>query len=275
MDKQRFANDLRERIRVIIFEADTPAGRLFDLVLLCCIVASILVVAAESVPTLHSRYLAVFLVIEWGFTVLFTLEYLLRIFSTPRPVRYMTSFFGVIDLLAILPVYLGLLFSGGHAFIVVRALRILRIFRILKLGHFLKESRQLKLALRASFNKISVFLLFVMILVTILGGIMYLVEGGVNKQFDSIPSSVYWAVVTLTTVGYGDITPITPLGKFLSALIMILGYAIIAVPTGIVTGELINQNRQSDAITTRTCKHCTREGHDADARFCKFCGTEL
>jgi voltage-gated potassium channel len=275
MDKQRFADGLRERIRVIIFEADTPAGRLFDLVLLCCIVASILVVAVESIPTYQQRYGDVLLAIEWGFTALFTLEYLLRLFSTPRPVRYMTSFFGVIDLLAILPAYLGILLSGGHGFMIVRALRILRIFRILKLGHFLKEGRQLMLALRASFTKISIFLLFILILVTILGGIMYLVEGGVNERFNSIPISIYWAIVTLTTVGYGDITPITPLGQFLSALVMILGYAIIAVPTGIVTGELINQSRQAAAITTRTCKHCTREGHDVDARFCKFCGTGL
>lgn len=274
MSKLPSSNDLRERIRTIIFEADTPAGRLFDLVLLGCILASIAVVIMESVPALHEKYGERFLTIEWIFTILFTIEYLLRIFSTPRPLRYMTSLFGIVDLMSILPAYLGLFFSGGQAFIVIRGLRILRIFRILKLGHLVKESSQLILALRASFNKIAIFLLFILILVTILGGLMYLVEGGSNAGFSSIPISIYWAIVTLTTVGYGDITPITPLGQLLSAMIMLLGYAIIAVPTGIVTGEMLQQHRHSP-ITTRVCKHCTREGHDPDARFCKYCGDAL
>jgi voltage-gated potassium channel len=267
----------RERLHEIIFEADTPAGRTFDIILLVLILLSIITVMLESSERWASRYGDIFTYLEWSFTILFTIEYFLRIYSVYRPRQYMTSFFGIIDLLAILPTYISYFFAGTQYLLVVRGLRLLRVFRIFKLGHFLKEGEIIMDALRASRAKIIVFLFFVSVLVIIIGSVMYLVEGTVNNPgFSSIPRAIYWAIVTLTTVGYGDITPQTDVGQFLSAIVMILGYAIIAVPTGIVTGEMIRKAGQSaEPLTTQACRFCGREGHDSNALYCKYCGERL
>lgn len=269
----------RERIHEIIFEAETPAGKAFDVILLLLILFSVLTVMLESSQTLADRYGQLFFILEWFFTIIFTIEYLLRLYSVYRPWAYATSFFGVIDLLAIIPTYLSLLVAGTQYFIVIRAIRLLRVFRIFKLGHFLTEGFVIVEALRASRAKIIVFLSFITILTIIIGSVMYVVEGAVNSSFSSIPRSVYWAVVTLTTVGYGDITPITDFGQFLSAVVMILGYAIIAVPTGIVTNELLSANLEKDRrarnVSTESCRSCGAEGHDRDAIHCKYCGDKL
>lgn len=264
----------REKLHEIIFEADTPTGKAFDIVLLVLIVLSILLVMLESIDTFQASHRRVLIIIEWVLTVIFTIEYILRLWAVYHPWKYARSFFGIIDLLAILPTYIAFFFGGAQAFLVIRALRLMRIFRILKLGHFLSEGQYIATALRASFTKITVFLFFISILVTILGAIMYLIEGGTNAGFSNIPSAIYWAIVTLTTVGYGDITPVTAVGKMLSALVMVLGYAIIAVPTGIVTGELIKQARET-RNNTQACRYCGQEGHDDDAQYCKYCGKLL
>ncbi len=277
-DKPFKRNSTREKLHEIIFEADTPAGKFFDVALLIIIAISILVVMLESMETVESKYYQLFFWMEWGLTIFFTIEYILRLYAVHRPIKYATSFFGVIDLLAILPTYLSLLLPGSQFFLIIRALRLFRIFRIFKLGHFLKEGNTIASALRASQAKITVFLTFVMLLVIIIGAIMYLVEGGANESFSSIPKSIYWAIVTLTTVGYGDIIPITGFGQFLSAAVMLLGYSIIAVPTGIVTGEMINAERNKDntlITNNQACRYCGREGHDNNARYCKFCGSIL
>ena len=267
-------NRLKERIHEVIFEADTFEGKTFDVILLICILISVLTVMLESVPEFGSRYANLFFYIEWGFTILFTIEYLLRLYSVYRPRQYALSFYGVIDFLAIVPTYLSIIISGSQYLLVIRGLRLLRVFRIFKLGHFLREGNIIQRALIASRAKITVFLTFVLLMVIIIGSVMYLVEGDQNQNFSSIPRSIYWAVVTLTTVGYGDITPITNLGQFLSAIVMILGYAIIAVPTGIVSAEMVaEQNRIS--TNRQACRYCGREGHDDNARFCKYCGEAL
>lgn len=264
----------REKLHEIIFEADTPIGKLFDIVLLALIVLSILLVMLESIDTFQASHRKILVIFEWILTVIFSIEYMLRLWAVYSPWKYARSFFGIIDLLAILPTYIAFFFGGAQAFLVIRALRLMRIFRILKLGHFLSEGQYIASAMRASLTKITVFLFFISILVTILGAIMYLIEGGTNSGFSNIPSSIYWAIVTLTTVGYGDITPITVVGKMLSAVVMVLGYAIIAVPTGIVTGELIKQARAT-RNNTQACRYCGQEGHDDDAQHCKYCGNLL
>ncbi len=265
---------LRDRIHEIIFEADTPAGKLFDVVLLVLIILSVLTVMLESSEDWSAQYSRIFFILEWIFTILFTIEYVLRLYSTRQPWSYATSFYGIIDLLAILPAFLSFFLAGTQYFVVVRVIRLLRVFRIFKLGIYLTEGDQLRKAIVASRNKITVFLFTVALLVIIIGSIMYLVEGGENDGFSSIPRAVYWAIVTLTTVGYGDITPRSDLGQFLSALVMILGYAIIAVPTGIVTSEMVKDGRKKE-VSTQACRFCSREGHDKDARYCKYCGSLL
>ncbi len=264
----------KEKIHEIIFEADTPMGKFFDIVLLILISASVLIVMLESVNYINVKYSELFFVLEWIFTIIFTLEYLLRLYSVYRPLRYATSFFGIVDLLAILPAYLSLFIAAGaQPLLVIRAFRLIRVFRIFKLGHFLNEGNTLLRALRASRVKISVFLMFVTLLVIIIGSVMYLVEGGEGSAFSSIPRSVYWAIVTLTTVGYGDITPTTEVGQFLSAVVMIMGYAIIAVPTGIVSAEMVKDTRL--AVSTQACRFCGAEGHSSDALYCRKCGELL
>jgi voltage-gated potassium channel len=263
----------RDRLHEVIYESNTPAGKAFDVALLICILISIVVVMLDSVPALHQRYRHGFWLLEWGFTILFTIEYLLRLVSIRKPWLYMTSLLGIIDLLAIIPSYLSIFYLGAQSLLVVRSLRLLRIFRIFKLTHFVSEMYYLQSAMVASLKKIAVFMLVVLMLVIILGSVMYLVEGGQNG-FTSIPDSIYWAIVTLTTVGYGDISPVTPLGKFIASFIMFIGYGIIAVPTGIVTTEVVMGARDRKD-NQQTCPSCGREGHDGNAAFCKWCGAKL
>jgi voltage-gated potassium channel len=259
----------RDRLEQIIFEVDTRAGRLFDVVLLVLIVLSTLAVLLESEPVLRSAYGPELRAAEWVFTILFTIEYLLRLMSVRRPLRYAFSFLGLVDLAAVLPTYLSLVFSGTQSLAVVRALRLLRVFRVLKLGHYLGEARVLALALRQSRRKITVFLFAVLTIVVILGALMYLIEGE-ESGFTSIPTAMYWAIVTLTTVGYGDIAPKTVSGRVLASLLMILGYGIIAVPTGIVSVELADASRRHRS--RRSCRVCGFANHDSDASYCKHCG---
>jgi voltage-gated potassium channel len=261
----------RERLGHVIFEADTRAGKAFDITLLVAIVASIALVMFESVASYREANGSLLRGLEWFFTGLFTVEYALRIYTAYDRPKYVKSFYGLVDLVAILPTYLSLFFVGAQYFLVIRALRLLRVFRVLKLVHFIGEATVLKRALLASRGKIIVFMVTVITLVTIIGSVMHLVEGP-QHGFDNIPKSVYWAIVTLTTVGYGDIAPKTPLGQFLSAIVMILGYGIIAVPTGIVTSELARASHESEY---RRCQACGRRGHDNDATFCKWCGGKL
>ena len=268
---------LRDRVHEIIFEADTPVGKAFDITLMLLICFSIVVVMLESSEDWNESYATAFFYIEWVLTIIFTVEYLLRLWVTIHPLKYALSFYGIVDILAILPSYLSLLVPNSQYFLIIRILRLLRIFRVFKLGQYLSEGDQLGRSLVASRNKIAVFLFAVTILVIIIGSIMYLIEGGANDGFSSIPRAVYWAIVTITTVGYGDITPITKIGQFLSAVVMILGYAIIAVPTGIVTSEMMAENRRSGLKRTNTqvCRFCAKEGHDNDAAYCKYCGGRL
>ena len=270
---QKPAGGLRRRLYEIIFQSDTPAGQAFDVVVIGLIVTSVGTVMAESVAGVRARYGPSLYALEWGFTILFTVEYLLRLSCVNRPARYVFSFFGLIDLLAILPTYLSLIIPGAQALVVIRVLRVLRVFRILKLTQYSQESRTLANALWASRRRIGVFFLAVTTLLIIVGALMYLIEGPENGFVD-IPTSIYWAVVTLTTVGYGDISPRTPAGRAAASLVMIIGYSIIAVPTGIVTAELTRQSGPA-RLPGRTCPDCQATGHDADARHCKHCGSAL
>ena len=255
-----------------IFEADTPAGKWFDILLICSIVMSVVVVMLDSVTAVRAAYGGLLFQLEWLFTLLFTVEYLLRLICIGSPTRYATSFFGVVDLLSIVPTYMSLLIPGSQYLIVIRILRILRVFRILKLAQYLGEAQLLMRALRASQRKITVFLFTVMTLVIIFGSLMYLVEGEANG-FTSIPKSIYWAIVTLTTVGYGDMSPITGVGQMLASIIMIMGYGIIAVPTGIVTVEM--SHIMGHKAVNQACPACSAQGHDKDAKHCKYCGEQL
>lgn len=263
--------DLKKKIYEIIFEAETKEGKLFDVTLLIIIIISILAITLESIEPLNIRFRSVFVFAEWFFTIIFTVEYLLRIYSIQKPLKYMTSFFGIIDLLAILPTYLEILIPGIHFVISIRVLRLLRIFRVLKMQNYISHGKILYTAIKSSKYKITVFLFAVLNIVIVVGAIMYAIEGKENG-FTSIPKSIYWAIVTLTTVGYGDISPSTPLGQILASIVMITGYGIIAVPTGIVTFEL---NKAQKEITAEACPSCGRDGHDRDAEFCKFCGGKL
>lgn len=276
----------KERVYEIIFEADTRAGKLFDVLLLIAILLSVVVVMVESVRDIREHYEYELKAIEWGFTVLFTVEYFVRLYCSRRPLRYAFSFYGVVDLLALLPTYLTLVpgFVGGQSaqrLTVIRALRLLRAFRIFKLAHMLSEADALRDAVWAARAKVAVFLSVVLIAVVIVGSAMHLIEGGpvgeeglaYNPGFNSIPKSMYWAIVTMTTVGYGDISPMTPVGKAMAAGMMLLGYCMIIVPTSIVSAELASGSAKK--ITTQVCPECHREGHDKDARYCKFCGGGL
>jgi voltage-gated potassium channel len=262
----------RDTLYRIIFEADTPAGKLFDIALVVAIAVSVLVVMLDSVSTIHARWGNTLLRLEWFFTIVFTIEYIARVISVIRPASYIFSFMGLVDLLSTLPSYLALFMTGSSYAISLRLLRLLRIFRVLKLGYYLEESAVMAHALAASRRKLLVFLLTILLLVMILGTLMFAVEGPENG-YTSIPESIYWAIVTLTTVGYGDISPKTPLGQVIASMVMILGYAIIAVPTGIVTVELArSQLTQNVAIV---CPRCLLEGHEKDATYCRRCGEHL
>ena len=264
----------KRNIYRIIFEAETPAGKAFDLALLIVIVLSILIVAVESVGAIERRIGPFLRVLEWILTVFFTVEYVLRLLCVRRPLRYALSFFGLVDLLSILPTYIGLFMHGAGSLLVIRTLRLLRMFRVLKLAQFMVEAQTLIGALKASRSKIAVFVTAVMIMVVISGTLMYLIESQADSGFTSIPRAMYWAIVTMTTVGYGDIAPRTAFGQFVAALLMVSGYAIIAVPTGIVSAELVMANKET-AVSTLHCPHCSTEGHDPSAIFCHRCGNKL
>jgi voltage-gated potassium channel len=261
----------REKLKEIIFEADTPSGKRFDVWLLVAIIVSVLVVLLDSVPDLNQRYGSLFYIIEWVVTILFTIEYFIRIYISDKRLKYLTSFFGIIDLLSILPTFLGLFIVGSHSLIAIRILRLLRIFRVLKLIAFMNESDVLLNALYRSKQKIFVFIYAVMILTVIVGTLMYIIEGA-DSGFTSIPRSIYWSIVTLTTVGYGDIAPQTVLGQTLASVIMILGYGIIAVPTGIVGTEL---RKAAVSKSKKVCPYCKFDGIDIDDVFCRKCGYQL
>jgi len=267
----------KEKIYEIIFEADTPMGKLFDILLIFIILASVIVVMLETVNSIESKWRTFFKVIEWVFTIFFTIEYVTRLWVARNTKAYATSFFGIIDFLAIIPTYLSFLIVGSQYFLVLRALRLIRVFRIFKLAHFLNEGKVITSALANSKNKITVFLSFILIMVTIMGAIMYFIEGNQpDTAFTSIPRSIYWAIVTITTVGYGDISPVTPMGQFIASIVMIMGYAVIAVPTGIVTSEISKADeKQRLDLSTQVCNNCFSEGHDTDAEYCKFCGETL
>ncbi|NBD11448.1 MULTISPECIES: ion transporter [Corallococcus] len=270
--EQSPAGGFRARLHTVIFESDTPAGKAFDVALLWAIVFSVGAVMLESVAQVRAGYGHALHVAEWVFTVLFALEYVLRLIAVRRPLDYARSFFGIVDLMALLPSFLSVLFPGAQTLLVVRVLRLLRVFRILKLGHLLGQAEVLLKALLASRAKIVVFLGAVLSIDVIMGALMYMVEGEAHG-FDSIPRSMYWAIVTMTTVGFGDITPKTVLGQFIASILMVMGYGIIAVPTGIVSVELAAATRQRQ--DTQACPGCGAQGHDLDARFCKRCGTAL
>ncbi len=263
---------LRSRVHEIVYEADTTTGKVFDILVLIAIVISVVVVMLESITELQQKYGKAFYIIEWILTILFTIEYLIRIWVIQKPTKYIFSFFGLIDFFAILPTYLSLFFAGSQHLLVIRSLRLLRIFRVFKLSRYVAESQILVGALIASRTKIIIFIFTVLMLICIIGSLMYLVEGP-EHGFTSIPTSIYWAIVTMTTVGYGDITPGTSLGKFLSSIIMILGYGILAVPTGIVGSELFHAKQLQ--TNTQVCKNCNSSDHDDDAAYCKHCGESL
>ncbi len=263
---------LRQKIHEIIFEAETPAGKAFDIALIAAVVLSITCVILESVASISAEYGAILYGLEWFFTILFTIEYGLRIFSIKKPSRYIFSFFGIIDLLSIIPTFMSIFLPGAQSLMAIRAFRLLRVFRVLKLTRYTQASQLLATAMKESRAKIAVFLLTVVNVIIIFGTVMYFIEGKENG-FTSIPVSIYWAIVTMTTVGFGDIVPLTPLGQFISAVLMIFGYGIIAVPTGIVSAELAQAAKKTQF--TRVCTHCSKEGHASEARFCDHCGEDL
>ncbi|PWH82061.1 ion transporter [Algibacter marinivivus] len=272
----------RTKLHDIIYEADTPAGKLFDVILLITIITSIILVMLESVKSIDSKYHNLLNISEWVITILFSIEYIARIITVKKPSKYIFSFYGIIDLLSTIPKYISLVVGGVHALAALRALRLLRVFRILKLARYLGASNNLVNALKASRAKISVFLFAVIIVAVILGTVMYLIEGEENG-FTNIPKSVYWCIVTLTTVGFGDIAPQTPLGQFIASLVMILGYGIIAVPTGIVSAEYANQSNtkkeepknQDIHLNSKSCENCLAEKHKDNADYCYNCGEKL
>jgi voltage-gated potassium channel len=270
-DLKKMNPSFKKRLYETVFEADTAAGKIFDVFLLIAISLSLLTVMMESIDPIYLKYRSSFAIAEWVFTILFTIEYLLRIYAVEKKYRYIFSFYGIIDLSSILPMYLSFIFPvSTYSLAAVRSLRLLRVFRVFKLSRFISESTGIIRALVNSKHKIGVFFFFIILIVIILGTVMYLVEHKENG-FTSIPQSIYWAVITLTTVGYGDITPTTDLGKFIASFVMILGYAIIAVPTGIISSELSRSNKPTE-ITTQTCPKCLKQGHESDAKHCKHCG---
>ena len=265
----------KSKLHEIIYEADTPAGKLFDVILLFTIIASVMLVMLESVKSIDNTYHDLLNLLEWVITVLFTIEYIARVITVKKPLNYIFSFYGIIDLLSTIPKYISFFFGGIHALAALRALRLLRVFRILKLARYLGASNTLIKSLKASRVKISVFLFAVIIISIILGTIMYLVEGE-EAGFASIPTSVYWCIVTLTTVGYGDISPVTSLGQIIASIIMIIGYGIIAVPTGIVSAEIVSQSKSNDVLlNSQSCQNCLASQHKDGANFCHNCGQEL
>ena len=275
MPNQKKEPSWKNKLHEIIYEADTPSGKLFDVVLLIFILLSIVLVMLESVDYIGNKYYGILNILEWTITILFTFEYIARIICVKKPKAYIFSFYGIIDFLSTIPKYLSLFFVGTHSLVAIRALRLLRVFRILKLTRYIGESTNFGRALKRSRVKVAVFLSFVLVLCIILGTVMYLIEGDKDSGFSSIPRSVYWAIVTLTTVGYGDIAPVSALGQSIASLIMILGYGIIAIPTGIVTSEMTKSERNNIPKNTQSCTNCMESYHTDDAQFCHKCGHPL
>ena len=272
--KDNNTKSFKQKVHEIIFEADTANGKLFDVILLAAILLSIIGVMLESVDEIDKKYHELIMAFEWGFTILFTIEYFFRIYAVNRPLKYIFSFMGIVDLLAIIPTYLIFIFPAVHWMSVIRAIRLIRIFRIFKLSRYLRGAHTMQIALRSSRPKIIVFLLSIMLFVIILGTLMYIIENSVGTNgFENIPNSIYWSIITLTTVGYGNIVPMTILGKIVASFIMILGYGIIAVPTGIVTAEF--SRKKMEKVSTQACPDCSAEGHEMEATFCNKCGAEL
>jgi voltage-gated potassium channel len=272
ISKDKKLKKWRQKIHEIIYEADTPAGKMFDILLLVAILISIGAIMLESMEEFRLEYGYILQLIEWTITILFTIEYILRIVSIGKPFRYIFSFFGLVDLIAILPAYLSLGFVDAHQLGIIRMLRLLRIFRIFKLSRYTWGSKVLLLSIRQNRGKIIVFIMTMFTVVTIMGASLYVIEG-TEHGYDNIPLSIYWAIITLTTVGYGDIVPGTPLGKVIASLVMVIGYSIIAIPTGLVTMGIAQINKKE--VSTQSCPECSREGHDVDAMHCKFCGATL
>jgi len=272
MSDQLAKKTLKEKLFVIIFEADTRAGQLFDKTLIYLILLSLVVVVVDSIESISAEFHFSLTVLEWFFTIIFSLEYVARVYCAQNRMQYIKSFYGIIDLVAILPTYLAMIFPELHALIDVRVLRLIRIFRVFKLTEYVAEYVHLGAALAASRRKIFVFLSGVLMIVMVLGTLMYVVEGPANG-FTSIPTSIYWAISTMTTVGFGDITPKTDLGRFITSIMMLMGWGTLAVPTGIVTAELASS--RTEQITTRTCKECMSEGHAATDQYCRHCGAKL
>jgi voltage-gated potassium channel len=276
MSKNNKPSNWKVKLHEIIYEADTPLGKIFDVVLLILILTSIIAVMLESIEEIDNKYHKLLNISEWIITILFTLEYIARIISVKKPKEYIFSFYGIVDLLSTLPKYLSLFFVGTHVLVALRAIRLLRIFRILKLARLLGASTTLTKALKASRAKISVFLFAVVILCVILGTVMYLIEGQSDSGFTSIPMSIYWTIVTLTTVGYGDIAPVTPLGQLIASIIMIVGYGIIAIPTGIVGAQYAIQGNLKDInLNTQSCPNCALSKHKDNAIYCYGCGEKM
>ncbi|WP_347175044.1 ion transporter [Polaribacter uvawellassae] len=272
MRNQKPTTYWKHRIHEIIYEADTKGGKIFDVILFIAIITSVILVMLESVASIDTEYHNILNISEWVITILFTIEYILRLVSIKQPLKYVFSFYGIIDLLSTIPKYLSFVLIGSHNLIALRALRLLRIFRILKLARYIGASNRLLVALRASKAKIAVFIFFIVIICTILGTVMYMIEGEENG-YTSIPRSVYWAIVTLTTVGFGDITPQTPLGQLIASIIMILGYGIIAIPTGIISSEMTKMD--SVNTNTQSCPNCLADKHKDKAEFCYKCGSKI
>lgn len=272
--KKRKLQPWQKKLHEIIFGANTKSGKLFDVILFYVIIASIILVMLESIKELDTKFHLLFKILEWVITILFTIEYITRVITIKNPRKYVFSFYGIIDLLSTLPMYLSFIFVGSHSLVALRALRLLRVFRILKLARYMGESTNFVIALKESRAKIAVFLSFVVILCIILGTIMYLIESP-ESGFTSIPISVYWAIVTLTTVGYGDIAPVTPLGQLIASAIMILGYGIIAIPTGIVSAQMVKTNKANLFTEVESCPNCLYDNHTLDAEYCSKCGYKL
>lgn len=272
-DKLMSNQELKDKLYKIVFGSETEAGKKFDVVLIIAIILSILIVMCDSLFRNHFWVMRSFVVLEYLLTIFFTIEYLVRLYCSPKPRAYALSFFGIIDLLSILPMYLGFFLHGARYMLLLRSFRLIRVFRIFKLFAFLEEGHLLLMSIKNSLHKMIFFFLFVVIVVICLGTVMFIVENGVpGSQYTDIPTSIYWAVVTMTTVGYGDITPVTSLGRFFSTIVMLLGYTTMAVPPAIVTSEMVKSNKK---LIRRVCPNCGRIGHDKDAYYCKFCGSEL
>ena len=277
MKEQKPRTNWKNKLHEIIYEADTPMGKWFDIILFALIIISVILVMLESVKDIDAEYHDILLVSEWIITIFFTIEYIVRLISIKKPLKYALSFYGIIDFISTIPLYISYFFVGSQVLLAVRALRLLRVFRILKLVQYLGEASQLRSALKASRNKIAVFIYTVLILSVIMGTLMYWIESDASG-FTSIPRGIYWAIVTLTTVGYGDIAPQTPIGQLIATIVMILGYGIIAVPTGIVTSEFTKQGNQDTTrihLNTQACPSCSTEGHRDNAAHCYNCGSKL